>query len=392
MRLVYVMPTPADGDLRSRLERWPTVHGTLRSLAETGAIEAIGLCDTAVEEPPFDLDGVRYEPRRHRSVLGWAWAARRLRPDVVHLQGVGSSRLVLAMRVALGPRVAIVVQHHGERPEAIRSRLLRRLADLAVDVYAFTGGSEQAQPFVDAHLLTRSVVDVLEASTGFGPVDVAEARRSTGIDGSPAVLWVGRDTPGKDLDTVMRAFAMLRESHPAARLHLLQTEPLRPDRHPLPDGVHAKGPVPLALMPRWYSAADLLVSASRHEGSGYAVIEAIACASPVVLSDIPSFRSIAAAVCTAGSLDGADPRHGIDEDVADRRPVLLVPTGRAEAMAAAMRQLANRPPSRSATRAAFEAHLSWNAVADQLLSAYSRSLRRRDASPTATPTAGRSTG
>jgi glycosyltransferase involved in cell wall biosynthesis len=40
----------------------------------------------------------------------------------------------------------------------------------------------------------------------------------------------------------------------------------------------------------FFSAADLYVGGSHHEGSGYALIEAIACGAVPVVSDIPTFR------------------------------------------------------------------------------------------------------
>jgi glycosyltransferase involved in cell wall biosynthesis len=45
-------------------------------------------------------------------------------------------------------------------------------------------------------------------------------------------------------------------------------------------------------MPNFYGAADLFVSGSHSEGSGYALIEAMASGVVPVVTDIPSFRSI----------------------------------------------------------------------------------------------------
>ena len=39
-------------------------------------------------------------------------------------------------------------------------------------------------------------------------------------------------------------------------------------------------------------AADLFVLGSHREGSGYSLIEALACGLPPVVTDIPSFRSL----------------------------------------------------------------------------------------------------
>jgi glycosyltransferase involved in cell wall biosynthesis len=54
-----------------------------------------------------------------------------------------------------------------------------------------------------------------------------------------------------------------------------------------------RGAVPRAELDAWYSAADSFVLGSHREGSGYALIEAMACGCPPVVTAIPSFRAIA---------------------------------------------------------------------------------------------------
>ena len=46
-------------------------------------------------------------------------------------------------------------------------------------------------------------------------------------------------------------------------------------------------------MPNYYGAADVFVSGSHSEGSGYALIEAMSAGVVPVVTDIPSFRAIA---------------------------------------------------------------------------------------------------
>ena len=46
-------------------------------------------------------------------------------------------------------------------------------------------------------------------------------------------------------------------------------------------------------MPNYYSAADVFISGSHYEGSGYALIEAMSAGLVPIVTDIPSFRSIA---------------------------------------------------------------------------------------------------
>ncbi len=58
--------------------------------------------------------------------------------------------------------------------------------------------------------------------------------------------------------------------------------------------VRLVGRVPHRLMPAFYSAADLFVLGSHHEGSGYALLEALACGVAPVVTDIPAFRVMTA--------------------------------------------------------------------------------------------------
>ena len=65
----------------------------------------------------------------------------------------------------------------------------------------------------------------------------------------------------------------------------------RIDRHAaLRDRVRLIGAVAHERMAAYYSAADLFVVGSHHEGSGYALIEALACGVAPAVTDIPTFR------------------------------------------------------------------------------------------------------
>jgi len=116
----------------------------------------------------------------------------------------------------------------------------------------------------------------------------------------------------------------------------------------LRDRVTVAGPVPHGDIAAWLSAADLYLSTSRHEGSGYALIEAMACGCPPVVTDLPSHAAIA----------GAEGRR--------------FPVGDAAALADALATASWGEDRRAAVRAAFEQHLTWQAVVDGLLAAYRR--------------------
>src|SRR5262249_51609152 len=63
------------------------------------------------------------------------------------------------------------------------------------------------------------------------------------------------------------------------------------DRSPtLRDRVRLAGAVAHADMHIFLSAADLFILGSHHAGSGYALMEALACGATPVVTDIPTFR------------------------------------------------------------------------------------------------------
>jgi glycosyltransferase involved in cell wall biosynthesis len=174
--------------------------------------------------------------------------------------------------------------------------------------------------------------------------------------GNPTILWVGRLVPDKDPLTAVAAFAGMvagsSGSDPGPHLWMLATDRdleaqvqraagSRPD---LTDRVHVVGPVPHTEVREWFSAAQIYFSTSSHEGSGYALIEALACGCTPVVSDIAPHRAIAAGL--------------------GRR----FPVGDVEAAASALAELDLL--RRSTVRDEFESRLSWRSVAAQLQAAY----------------------
>src|ERR1700679_4004133 len=114
-----------------------------------------------------------------------------LKPDIFHVHGLGFARDVLSLS-ALAPGIPIILQDHADRvPRFWRRRLWRREMMVA-DGVAFCAGT-QAQPFAEAGLLAAHtpVYEIPESTSRFAPGDPLEARRLTGIAGTPAVLWVG---------------------------------------------------------------------------------------------------------------------------------------------------------------------------------------------------------
>ena len=103
-------------------------------------------------------------------------------------------------------------------------------------------------------------------------------------------------------------------------------------------------------MAEFFSAADLFVAGSHHEGSGYALMEACACGTIPVVTDIPTFR-----VMTAGGTIGA-----------------LWRSGDAAGCARALIEVAARDLDEERRKLAqhFERELSWEAVGKRAMEIY----------------------
>jgi glycosyltransferase involved in cell wall biosynthesis len=161
-------------------------------------------------------------------------------------------------------------------------RLLLDRADHVVTV------SRTTRDLIRAHRLTRRPVTVVpNAADPVHDAPVPFAGRSADL------VYMGSFMPYKNVDTLARAVAML----PGYRLHLMSRVPAAererlaalagPDRLVLHDG--ASDADYRAVL----RTATALVHASRDEGFGIPLVEAMALGTPVVVSDIPVFREVA---------------------------------------------------------------------------------------------------
>jgi glycosyltransferase involved in cell wall biosynthesis len=144
------------------------------------------------------------------------------------------------------------------------------------------------------------------------------------------IVAIGRLSPEKDFATLIRAFALVRHTR-RLRLHILGegSERLALERLigklSLHNSVELPGFVPDPL-PRLQSAR-LFVSSSRHEGFGNAIVEALACGTPVIATDAPH-----------GPREILGPGHA------------LVPVGNPALLAEAILQAMNQPIDHAALR------------------------------------------
>lgn len=277
-------------------------------------------------------------------------AVRASRPEViVSFDLVFYPTLLLLGRLARELGAALVTHDHGGAPARRPGyRALARRALAEVDALSFTT-RERAAAWVGSGNLDdlSRVHEVFEGSTDLGPTAPDAA-----LTGDPVCLHAGRLDPVKDPLTTLRGFQRLRERRPGARLYLAWTAAPMIDavRREAGAGVTLLGPQPRPRMAALYSAADLLLQASRREVCGNVVIEALACGATPVVSDIPPFRRLLGAV--GATFPAGDP------------------AGLARA-AVAVR------PDRAAARARFEEALAFPVLARDFERVLEAALRRR---------------
>ena len=286
-------------------------------------------------------------------------------PDVVHVNGLETVAQTWRLRRVLPEATALVVQHHGgTAPQSRLSTFVKGAFMGDIDGYLFTS-RQQAAPWIATGLIPDDAVqEVLEASTSFHPMNQAEARERTGVHGTPAVLWVGRLQPNKDPLTVLDGFFRCADRLPASTLTMVFREAdllsavqqLVAEHRQHAARVRLVGEVARHEMPAWYSAADIFVLGSASEVCGYSALEACACGTVPVLSDIAPFQTI-----TGHGAIGRLWRRGDPQAFAD----------------ALVEACAGLTGDRARVMEHFSRNLSWDAVARQACDAYVYAHQRR---------------
>jgi glycosyltransferase involved in cell wall biosynthesis len=345
-----------DRDAETLLRAWPTLPAVASAAARAGV--KVAVVQAAQRSAVLERDGVVYyfvndTSRRPARVFE---RVASLSPDVVHVQGLVFPRASRPLSRAV-PGVPILVQDHGSVVPTGWRASAWRLAHSPIAAVAFTS-REQATAWKAAKVLRSDlpVFEVLESSTEFTPGDREEARRVTGMSGDPCLLWTGRLDANKDPLTMLAAFELAATQLPDARLWccygdapLLEAVQERISHSEvLRERVVLLGTLPHAELEMCFRAADFFVQTSHREGSGYSVLEAMACGTTPLVTDIPSMRAI---VNGAGS---------------------LTPVGDANALAEAIVSWAKRDRTtlRRGTRTRFENSLTFEAIGRQLRRAY----------------------
>ena len=290
---------------------------------------------------------------------------RGLGPDLVHFNGLGFSRELRLLRAFL-PKVPVLAQAHTSAMPAGWRRRYFRWGVEGIDAALFCARA-QGQLFKDSGLLPAGlpVFEAVEVSTLFNSGDQREAREGTGLRGDPCLFWLGNLDANKDPITVLDAVAQAAFTLPRLRLYMcFRHDPLlravreRISSNPvLAERVEIIGKLPHPAVEAHLRAADFFVQGSHREAAGIGVIEAFACGTTPLVTDIPSFRWIT-----------DQGRYGA-----------LVQPGDSNALAEAIVAWSQRDRAtlRREARARFESDLSFDAMGRQLRDAYSQVMALR---------------
>jgi glycosyltransferase involved in cell wall biosynthesis len=255
---------------------------------------------------------------------------RRLRPHVAHTHQIAS--LLYTGLAARGAAVPVVVhtEHGKERyADRLRTRWLGRLAGRYTA--RFFCLSQDMAAAVKAHHIVppgkvRVILNGIDTASFQERREAHTLRQSLGIPpDTPVIGTVGRLTPVKQQDLLLRAFARVREQVPGARLLLVGDGPLLADLQGLATqlGVakvtHFVGyqPEPQRYLP----LLDVFALTSASEGIPQALLEASAAGIPSVASQV----------------------GGVPEVIDHGRTGLLFPNGNQDALIAAMFGLLTDP-------------------------------------------------
>lgn len=224
----------------------------------------------------------------------------RTRPDLLH------ALAFVAPVLSRVPAVVTVydlsfVHYPGLLPAARRlylRTLTRRTCHRARRVIAISHST--ARDLAATFGVPPDKIDVAAPGVGadFRPLpraDVDDFRRRAGLP-ERFLLFVGTLEPRKNLPVLLHAYARLPAPDRAAVPLVLgggkgwmYDEIFRTiETLNLGDTVHLPGYLPAGDLPLWYNAADALVYPSVFEGFGLPVVEALACGTPALVSDVSS--------------------------------------------------------------------------------------------------------
>jgi len=341
--------------------------------------------------PEFPLpkpELVNYLPDFVEGILEFT-RSKGLQYDLIHshywMSGIAADELKSAWHVpvihmfhTLGLMKQRVARQPGEAEGDYRLRGEQQVLKLADRIVAATPAElAQLQWLYQAD--TKKVV-VIPPGVDLGhfyPIAPDEAKEFVGIEpSSRMLLFVGRIEPLKGIDTLIQAIAEMRENGVFEKNHLsLAVIGGDPDVNPdatsvemarlqamreqfgVQDLVAFLGRRSQDTLPYYYSAAEAVVVPSFYESFGMVALEAMACGTPVVASEVGGLAFL----------------------VQDEVTGFTVPSDEPDTLARRLTELINNPTLRKqmgAQAAKFAQEYAWSKITARMISLYEDALSK----------------
>ena len=287
---------------------------TQDSLEESNAFHAAHAVQNSASVPRFSV-----EPPSRRDILAGGDSSGGISralvgTDLVHLHGLWDPLLFCVAATARRMGKPYVVAPHGMvDPWSLAQKPWKKRIALALRYRAFLNGAAFIHALNDAEagfLRDLGVVSPIETIPNGIFLDEIDGDGETGGDyfqekfgwpGEKTLLFLGRLHWKKGLDILAEAFAKLAEHDSQARLVVAgpddgQREMFQRqiNEHGLSDRVAVPGPIYGREKYRALRDAAIFVLPSRQEGFSIAILEALACGTPVVISKGCHFSEVAA--------------------------------------------------------------------------------------------------
>ncbi len=225
---------------------------------------------------------------------------RRIEPDLVHagpIQSCGFLSALTSFRPLLLMSWGSDVLLDADRSFLWRriTRFTLRRADMVIgDSRAVREKVRQLADYPDGRIVTYPWGIDLET---FKPAPARlPLRQQLGWQDKLVILSTRSWEPLYGIDVLLQAFAEIVRQLPDARLLLMGDGTLAPKIHRLvgenglAQFIHLTGQVPREQIADYFNLADIYVSSALSDGTSISLLEAMACALPVLVTDIPGNR------------------------------------------------------------------------------------------------------
>lgn len=218
---------------------------------------------------------------------------KKRKPNYIIVHGIGYSFLTSVLNITLRSKPLILVQNNGySYPPSGLKKMVFKWSAKYIDGFLFTG-KENANEWVKAKVFPMDkVFEVMEGATDFKRNPLIEKK-------DQSFLWVGRLDQNKDPITILKAFNEYLSYEPEAKLTMVYSDfqllnevvGFLDSNLDLKTAVTRLGKIEdKEEMELLYQEHKFFVLGSHYEGSGYALMEAMACGCVPIITKIPSFN------------------------------------------------------------------------------------------------------